>query len=76
MLPIAADSGRQRGCIIRQNLVASLAIVSLLIPMALFGLVGVGVAVALHEGSTLVVTGVASRLIRFPELAEDATAER
>src|SRR3546814_418142 len=53
-LPFAVGLSRQTRWIIRQNLVVSLGVVALLIPATIFGL-GIGPAVAAHEGSTLVV---------------------
>lgn len=63
-LPFAVGLSRQTSRIIRQNLWASLGVVALLIPATLFGL-GIGPAVLLHEGSTLVVVFNALRLLGF-----------
>jgi hypothetical protein len=52
-----------RACVIRQNLWASLGMVAFLIPATMFGFAGIGVAVALHEGSTLLVVVNALRLL-------------
>lgn len=71
-LPFAVGLSRQTSHIIRQNLWASLGVVTLLIPATLFGL-GIGPAVFIHEGSTLIVVFNALRLLRFeadhPKLA-------
>ena len=64
-LPFAAGVGKTRG-IIRQNLWMSLGMVAFLVPATLFGL-GIGPAVALHEGSTLVVVINALRLLAYRE---------
>ncbi len=64
-LPFAVGLSRQARRIIRQNLIASLGVVILLIPMALFGLVGIGIAIVFHEGSTLVVVANALRLLGY-----------
>jgi Cd2+/Zn2+-exporting ATPase len=64
-LPFAVGLSRQARRIIRQNLIASLGVVALLIPMALFGLVGIGIAIIFHEGSTLVVVANALRLLGY-----------
>lgn len=61
-LPFAVGLSRQTSRIIRQNLWASLGIVALLIPATLFGL-GIGPAVLIHEGSTLIVVFNALRLL-------------
>ena len=53
-LPFAVDLSRQTRSIIRQNMIVSLGIVAVLIPATIFGL-GIGPAVAVHEGSTLIV---------------------
>jgi len=63
-LPFAVELGRQTASIIRQNLWLSLGMVFILIPATVFGL-GIGPAVALHEGSTLVVVFNALRLLGF-----------
>ena len=64
-LPFAVGLSRSTRRIIRQNLLASLGVVALLIPATLFGL-SIGLAVLVHEGSTLVVVANALRLLRFP----------
>ncbi|MEZ4698468.1 MAG: heavy metal translocating P-type ATPase [Rhodothermales bacterium] len=63
-LPFAVGLSRQASRIIRQNLWMSLGMVAFLIPATLFGL-GIGPAVALHEGSTLVVVVNALRLLAY-----------
>ena len=63
-LPFAVGLSRQTSRIIRQNLWASLGIVALLIPATLFGL-GIGPAVLIHEGSTLIVVFNALRLLAY-----------
>lgn len=65
-LPFAVGLSRQTSRIIRQNLWASLGIVALLIPATLFGL-GIGPAVLIHEGSTLIVVFNALRLLAFKD---------
>ncbi|NOZ73985.1 MAG: cadmium-translocating P-type ATPase [FCB group bacterium] len=64
-LPFALALSRQARRIVRQNLVVSLGVIALLLPSALFGLAGIGVAIVFHEGSTLVVVANALRLLRF-----------
>jgi Cd2+/Zn2+-exporting ATPase len=66
-LPFAVGLSRQARRVIRQNLVASLGVVAFLVPAALFGLVGIGVAIIFHEGSTLVVVANALRLLGYKE---------
>ena len=63
-LPFAVGLSRATTLIIRQNLWASLGVVALLIPATLFGL-GIGPAVLIHEGSTLIVVFNALRLLTF-----------
>ena len=63
-LPFAVELSRRTRTIIRQNLFFSLGVVVLLVPATIFGL-GIGPAVALHEGSTLVVVFNALRLLAF-----------
>ena len=63
-LPFAVALSRSTGSIIRQNLWFSLGVVGLLVPATIFGL-GIGPAVAVHEGSTIVVVFNALRLLAF-----------
>jgi Zn2+/Cd2+-exporting ATPase len=63
-LPFAVGLSRRARAIIQQNLWLSLGIVALLIPATLFGL-GIGPAVIIHEGSTLLVVGNALRLLAY-----------
>ena len=55
---------RQTRRIIRQNLFVSLGVVAFLVPATILGL-GIGPAVALHEGSTLLVVFNALRLLAW-----------
>ncbi len=64
-LPFAVGLSRAARAIIRQNLWASLGMVAFLIPATTFDFAGIGVAVALHEGSTLIVVANALRLLAF-----------
>ena len=64
-LPFAVALSRASRRIIRQNLWVSLGVVTLLIPATLFGWAGIGLAVLVHEGSTLVVVLNALRLLAF-----------
>ena len=70
-LPFAVALSRASRRIIRQNLWVSLGVVALLIPATLFGWAGIGLAVLVHEGSTLVVVINALRLLAYP--AEENT---
>ena len=54
---------------IRQNLWMSLGAVAVLVPATIAGL-GIGPAVVVHEGSTLVVVFNALRLLAFKERAD------
>lgn len=64
-LPFAVGLSRQARDIIRQNLFISLGVIALLIPTALFGLAGIGIAILFHEGSTLLVVANALRLLGY-----------
>jgi Cd2+/Zn2+-exporting ATPase len=66
-LPFAVELSRSASSIIKQNLWVSLGIVAILIPATIFGLLGIGAAVAVHEGSTLLVVGNALRLLALRE---------
>ncbi|MGB3546240.1 MAG: heavy metal translocating P-type ATPase [Saprospiraceae bacterium] len=64
-LPFAIGLSRKAKAIIRQNLVMSLGMVIILIPLTLLGIAEIGPAVIAHEGSTLVVVGNALRLLAY-----------
>ena len=64
-LPFAVGLSRASRRVIRQNLWASLGMVAFLIPATLFGFAGIGWAVLLHEGSTLIVVANALRLLAY-----------
>ena len=64
-LPFAIGLSRQAKSIIKQNLVMSLGMVAILIPLTLLGIADIGPAVIAHEGSTLVVVANALRLLRY-----------
>ncbi|MBD1540325.1 heavy metal translocating P-type ATPase [Arthrobacter sp. S13_S34] len=66
-LPFAVNLSRQSSRIIRQNLWASLGIVAILIPATITGTIGIGLAVLIHEGSTLLVVANALRLLAYRE---------
>jgi len=63
-LPFAVGLSRATSRIIRQNLWLSLGIVAILVPSTVAGL-GIGPAVLVHEGSTVVVVFNALRLLAF-----------
>ncbi|MCL4777308.1 MAG: heavy metal translocating P-type ATPase [Gammaproteobacteria bacterium] len=63
-LPFAVGLSRAARGVIIQNMVISLGVVALLVPATIFGL-GIGPAVAVHEGSTLIVVINALRLLAF-----------
>jgi len=64
-LPFAIGLSRKAKRIIRQNLIISLGMVLILVPLTLFGIAAIGPAVIAHEGSTLIVVLNALRLLRF-----------
>jgi len=66
-LPFAIGLSRKAKAIIKQNLWVSLGIVALLIPATITGFANIGVAVVIHEGSTLLVVFNALRLLAFKE---------
>jgi len=63
-LPFAVGLSRHTRSVIRQNVFISLGVVAVLLPATIFGL-GIGPAVAVHEGSTLVVVFNALRLLAY-----------
>ncbi|MEE1922094.1 heavy metal translocating P-type ATPase [Pseudomonas sp. 148P] len=63
-LPFAVGLSRYTRSIIRQNLFVSLGVVAILVPSTIMGL-SIGAAVAIHEGSTLLVVFNALRLLAY-----------
>ncbi|WP_343674149.1 heavy metal translocating P-type ATPase [Chitinophaga sp.] len=66
-LPFAIALSQQANRIIKQNLVISLGMVAVLIPLTLLGIASIGPAVMGHEGSTMVVVLNALRLLVYKE---------
>lgn len=64
-LPFAIALSRRSKRVIRQNLWVSLGIVAILIPSTLIGWASIGIAILIHEGSTLLVVANALRLLAF-----------
>ncbi|WP_298124073.1 heavy metal translocating P-type ATPase [Brevundimonas sp.] len=65
-LPFAVGLSRGTRRIILQNLIVSLGVVAFLVPATILGL-GIGPAVAMHEGSTLLVVFNALRLLAYKD---------
>lgn len=64
-LPFAIGLSRQARRVIRQNLWISLGVIAGLVVATIGGFAGIGPAVIVHEGSTLVVIANALRLLRY-----------
>lgn len=64
-LPFAIGLSKKAGRIIRQNLIISIGMVIILIPLTLTGYATIGPAVVGHEGSTLIVVFNALRLLAY-----------
>lgn len=64
-LPFAIGLSRKAKSIIKQNLIISLGMVAVLVPLTLMGTIAIGPAVVFHEGSTLLVVLNALRLLRY-----------
>ncbi|MCE2884796.1 MAG: heavy metal translocating P-type ATPase [Planctomycetaceae bacterium] len=62
-LPFAIDLGRATRTMIRQNVIFSMGVVIALIPLTLFGIVPLPIAVVCHEGSTVLVALHGLRLL-------------
>lgn len=72
LLPHAFDHARRTHRIMWQNVIASLLLISILIPLALFGVLGLAAVVLVHEVAEVFViaNGVrAGRTNRLPALA-------
>src|SRR3546814_4756491 len=65
----AVGLSRHTRGIIRQNVFVSLGVVAFLVPATILGL-GIGPAVAMHEGSTLLVVFNALRLLAYRDPAK------
>jgi Cd2+/Zn2+-exporting ATPase len=68
-LPFVIGLGRKTRAVIVQNLIISLGVIALLLPLAVFGLAGIGIAIVLHEGSTLLVVLNSLRLLGYRQAA-------
>lgn len=68
-LPFAIGLSRAARAVIRQNVAIALGVIALLAAGSVLSLIGIGVAVAVHEGSTLVVIANALRLLRYEQPA-------
>ncbi len=66
-LPFAIGLGRAARAVITQNLVIALGVIALLSVASVAGWTHIGTAIALHEGSTLVVVLNALRLLRYQD---------
>ncbi|WP_405575749.1 heavy metal translocating P-type ATPase [Winogradskyella sp. Asnod2-B02-A] len=64
-LPYLIGLSRQSKRIIKQNIFISLGVVAVLVPVTILGLTNIGLAVAFHEGSTIVVVLNALRLLQY-----------
>lgn len=64
-LPFAIGLSRKTKQIIKQNLVISLGMVAILVPLTLTGTIAIGPAVVGHEGSTILVVMNALRLLKY-----------
>lgn len=64
-LPFAIGLSKKASVIIRQNLIISIGMVLLLLPLTISGIAAIGPAVIGHEGSTLVVVFNALRLLAY-----------
>ena len=66
-LPFAVGLGRFTRAVILQNLAVSLGVIVALMATSLTGLVGIGIAVVIHESSTLAVVVNALRLLAYKQ---------
>lgn len=66
-LPFAVGLGRATRRVVFQNLVISASVIAFLIITSILGVVGIGLAIVFHEGSTLVVVANSLRLLAFRE---------
>ena len=64
-LPFAIRLGRATRRVILQNLVIALGVIGVLVAASLTGWIGIGTAIFIHEGSTILVVMNALRLLTF-----------
>jgi Cd2+/Zn2+-exporting ATPase len=64
-LPFAIGLSRKAKLIIKQNLIISMSMVIILVPLTIMGTIAIGPAVVAHEGSTLIVVINALRLLKY-----------
>ncbi|MGB3344798.1 MAG: heavy metal translocating P-type ATPase [Aequorivita sp.] len=64
-LPFAIGLSRKANLIIKQNLIISLGMVAILVPLTVMGTIAIGPAVVGHEGSTVLVVLNALRLLKY-----------
>jgi len=69
MLPFAVGLSRRARRIVVQNLALAVGVIALLLGSALAGVATIGAAIAVHEGSTLLVVANALRLLAYRPLA-------
>lgn len=72
----AIDLARRARRIIAQNLVIALGVISVVAPLAAMGFANLGIAVTLHEGSTVIVVLNALRLLRAHDIKPSADAPK
>jgi Cd2+/Zn2+-exporting ATPase len=72
-LPFLVGLSRQAGAVIQQNLVVSLAVVAGLVATTITGVAGIGWAVLVHEGSTLLVIANSLRLLAYGNTRHNTT---
>ncbi|SAI65452.1 cadmium-transporting ATPase [Bordetella ansorpii] len=72
-LPFAVGLSRHTRAVIRQNVFVSLGVVAILVPATIMGM-SIGAAVAVHEGSTLLVVINALRLLAYRPATEPTQA--
>ncbi|MEW5976267.1 MAG: heavy metal translocating P-type ATPase [Acidobacteriota bacterium] len=66
-LPFAVGLGRATRAVVFQNIVISLGVIAFLVTTAIFGWVGIRLAILFHEGSTLAVVANSLRLLTYRE---------
>ncbi|NNF27145.1 MAG: heavy metal translocating P-type ATPase, partial [Gemmatimonadetes bacterium] len=64
-IPFVIGLSRRTRRVIQQNLAISLGVIGLLVVATTTGVFGIGAAVLVHEGSTLLVVGNALRLLGY-----------
>jgi Zn2+/Cd2+-exporting ATPase len=64
-IPFVIGLSKMTRKIVKQNMMISLGTIAVMVPLAIMGMTSIGLAVLIHEGSTIVVVFNALRLLKY-----------